>query len=71
VAQEEELTHAASLPVPVSGRKPGSRVVLIGNFALLAGLHPDDVDGWCLIVYADACEWAAEVLERIDARELV
>ena len=33
------------------------RLMITGNFALLAGLHPDDVDEWYLIVYADAYEW--------------
>ena len=33
------------------------RLMVIGNFALLAGLHPDQVDEWYLIVYADAYEW--------------
>ncbi len=33
------------------------RLMVIGNFALIAGLHPDDVDEWYLIVYADAYEW--------------
>ncbi len=33
------------------------RLMVTGNFALLAGLHPDDVDEWYLIVYADAYEW--------------
>jgi deoxyribodipyrimidine photolyase-related protein len=31
--------------------------MITGNFALLAGLHPDAVDEWYLIVYADAYEW--------------
>ena len=33
------------------------RLMITGNFALLAGLHPDEVDGWYLTVYADAYEW--------------
>ncbi len=33
------------------------RLMITGNFALLAGLDPDDVDEWYLIVYADAYEW--------------
>jgi len=33
------------------------RLMITGNFALLAGLNPDDVDRWYLAVYADAYEW--------------
>jgi len=33
------------------------RLMITGNFALLAGLAPDDVDEWYLVVYADAYEW--------------
>ena len=33
------------------------RLMVTGNFALLAGLHPDDVDEWYLVVYADAYQW--------------
>lgn len=33
------------------------RLMVLGNFALLAGLHPDDVNEWYLAVYADAYEW--------------
>ncbi len=33
------------------------RLMITGNFALLAGLAPDDVDQWYLAVYVDAYEW--------------
>lgn len=33
------------------------RLMVTGNFALLAGLHPDQVDEWYMVVYADAYEW--------------
>lgn len=33
------------------------RLMVLGNFALLAGLKPRDVADWYLVVYADAYEW--------------
>jgi deoxyribodipyrimidine photolyase-related protein len=33
------------------------RLMVTGNFALLAGLDPDAVDEWYMIVFADAYEW--------------
>ncbi|MEC9235303.1 MAG: cryptochrome/photolyase family protein, partial [Pseudomonadota bacterium] len=33
------------------------RLMVLGNFALLTGLDPKQVNEWYLIVYADAYEW--------------
>lgn len=33
------------------------RLMITGNFALLAGVHPDAVDEWYLGIYIDALEW--------------
>lgn len=33
------------------------RLMIIGNYALLTQVHPDEVDNWYLGVYIDAIEW--------------
>jgi deoxyribodipyrimidine photolyase-related protein len=36
------------------------RLMLIGNFAMLAGCSPQEVSDWFLVVYADAYPWVEE-----------
>ena len=56
-------THMNCLKQCVSETKENAyahhiqRLMVLGNFALIAGLHPDEVNEWFLIVYADAYEW--------------
>ena len=33
------------------------RLMVLGNFALIAGLSPEEVNEWYMIVYADAYQW--------------
>ena len=33
------------------------RLMITGNFALLAGVHPNEIDSWYLGIYIDAFEW--------------
>ena len=33
------------------------RLMITGNFSLLAGIHPDQVEQWYLGIYIDAIEW--------------
>lgn len=33
------------------------RLMVLGNFALIAGIDPDEVNDWYMLVYADAYEW--------------
>jgi len=40
------------------------RLMITGNFALLAGVHPDAVDAWYLGIYIDAVQWVEIVNTR-------
>jgi deoxyribodipyrimidine photolyase-related protein len=51
------LKHAIGQSLETSYAHHIQRLMVIGNFALLAGIHPDELDKWFLGVYADAVEW--------------
>jgi deoxyribodipyrimidine photolyase-related protein len=40
------------------------RLMITGNFALLAGVHPDEVDNWYLGIYIDAIQWVEIINTR-------
>jgi deoxyribodipyrimidine photolyase-related protein len=56
-------THMNCLKQCVSETKENAyahhiqRLMVLGNFALLAGIEPDEVNEWYMIVYADAYQW--------------
>jgi deoxyribodipyrimidine photolyase-related protein len=47
IAQTRDLAYAHHI----------QRLMVTGNFALLAGLDPVEVNEWYMVVYADAYEW--------------
>jgi deoxyribodipyrimidine photolyase-related protein len=51
------LRHAIGQTLEHSYAHHIQRLMVIGNFSLLAGLHPDELDHWYLSVYIDAIEW--------------
>ena len=51
------LSHAISQSLEFAYAHHIQRLMLTGNFALLAGIHPDEVDEWYLGIYIDAIEW--------------
>jgi deoxyribodipyrimidine photolyase-related protein len=51
------LQHSISQSLSEAYAHHIQRLMVIGNFSLLAQLHPDEVDAWYLGVYIDAIEW--------------
>ncbi|WP_426369077.1 cryptochrome/photolyase family protein [Pseudocolwellia sp. HL-MZ7] len=51
------LKHAISQSLEHAYAHHIQRLMITGNFALLAGIAPDQVDEWYLGIYIDAIEW--------------
>lgn len=51
------LSHAIGQSLDFAYAHHIQRLMVTGNFALLAGIDPDEVDQWYLGIYIDAIEW--------------
>jgi deoxyribodipyrimidine photolyase-related protein len=51
------VKHAVEQSLEESYAHHIQRLMVTGNFAILAGINPDEVDAWYLGIYADALEW--------------
>lgn len=51
------LSHAINQSLDTAYAHHIQRLMVSGNFALLLGVDPDEVDAWYLGIYADAIEW--------------
>ncbi len=51
------LSHAINQSLDYAYAHHIQRLMVTGNFALLAGIDPDEVDQWYLGIYIDAIEW--------------
>ncbi len=53
----ECLSHSITQSLDHAYAHHIQRLMVTGNFALLAGIDPDEVDQWYLGIYIDAIEW--------------
>jgi len=51
------LKHSISQSLQYAYAHHIQRLMITGNFALLAGINPDEVDFWYLGIYIDAIQW--------------
>ncbi|MEO0472875.1 MAG: cryptochrome/photolyase family protein [Bacteroidota bacterium] len=51
------LSHSIGQSLDYAYAHHIQRLMVTGNFALLAGIAPDDLDRWYLGIYIDAIEW--------------
>jgi len=51
------VKHAVTQSLDYAYAHHIQRLMVTGNFTLLAGVHPDEVDAWYLGIYIDALEW--------------
>ncbi len=51
------LSHAIGQSLKYAYAHHIQRLMITGNFALLAGVSPDELDEWYLGIYIDAIEW--------------
>jgi len=51
------MSHSISQSLDYAYAHHIQRLMITGNFALLAGIDPDELDEWYLGIYIDAIEW--------------
>jgi deoxyribodipyrimidine photolyase-related protein len=51
------LAHAINQSLDHAYAHHIQRLMVTGNFGLLAGIHPDEMDAWYLGIYIDAIQW--------------